>query len=494
MITAKKSPARSTEVRLYSEVYVPQTMPTALGAFDMTMLFVMIMFFINNPVSSIGAGAASILYWIIGALVFYIPCVVAATQLGTMFPHEGSTYNWTHKALGGFWSLFATVSFWVPGLLGMLGSASIAVSFLQGLNSHWLTAPWQQWLVLIIIFAFAAVLSLQRLQTVKYVINVTTLLTMGVVVLLGLAALWWLLSGHQAATSFNQASNWRIDASGFPFLGSVILAYLGADVSLNLGGELANRDIVKRHLGWGGTIVIIGYLVVTLALLVVLGPKHANDGPFAIITVVDQVFGRFMGDIAAICVIAFFPVFVTLMNIAFGRLLMATSIDRRFPIGLARLNRHRVPKNAIIFQTIVVMVAASIFYLLPYVIPLGDPATLSGTIFTVSLSSLTLVWAVSTAFMFIDLLVLYIRDRKGFLEKLIFPMPVLWLCIIVAPLSCVAAIVLTLSYSGIPSMDNDTWRAVVSGMTVICLIAAAIGSMFATSEAAWQDQVTEESS
>ena len=129
------------EEALPSEEYVRKAMPHRLGTFDMTMTFLMIMFFISNPIGTVGAGAAAFTYWIIGALAFFVPCIIATAQLGTAFPHEGSLYNWTHKALGGFWSFFVGGSFWVAGILGMVGSAGIAVTFLQGLNSNWLAEP-----------------------------------------------------------------------------------------------------------------------------------------------------------------------------------------------------------------------------------------------------------------------------------------------------------------------------------------------------------------
>lgn len=480
------------EKALPSEEYVRKAMPQTLGTFDMMMTFMMIMFFINNPVGTIGAGAVSFIYWILGAVVFFIPSVIAAAQLGKMFPHEGSTYNWTHKALGGFWSLFASVSFWVPGVLGMIAGAGIGVTFIQSLHAGWLTEPWQQGLVLIVMLLFSGVLSVQRYRTVQNVVNVATLLTYGVVVLLGLAAVVWLITGNHSVTNFAAPDAWTIKPDNYVLFGVVTLAYLGADVSLNMGGEVADRKAIPRHLLWGGVCVIVGYLIVTSALLVIQGPNAASLGPFSIIATINQVFGTFVGGIATVCALMFFPIFTTVLNSSFARLLMVTSIDRRLPMKLGKLNKQRVPANAVIFQTVVAIVLVAIFFMAPYVIPLGKPADLANEVFTVSLSALTLVWAISTAFLFINLLALYIRNRGWFHEHRIFPMPVLWACIIVAPIACVVAILVTLYYSPIPQqINNSLWGYIVGGLTAVCLVLAAIASMFATSEAAWQDQMYE---
>src|SRR5207245_787416 len=161
--------------------------PHRLGTFDMTMTFLMIMFFIGNAVGTIGAGSAAFTYWIIGALAFFLPCIIATAQLGTMFPHEGSLYNWTHKALGSFWSFFVGVSFWVAGVLGMVGSAGIAVTFLQGINGGSLAEPRQQGVLIVLILILSSILSLQRFRMVQKLVNMTMLLMLGVIVLLGLA-------------------------------------------------------------------------------------------------------------------------------------------------------------------------------------------------------------------------------------------------------------------------------------------------------------------
>ena len=225
---------------LLSEEYVPKAMPQTLGTFDMTMIFLMVMFLINNPVGTVGAGPAAFTYWIIGALAFFLPCIIATAQLGTMFSHDGSLYNWTQEAIGSFWSFFVGVSFWASGVLGMVGSAGLAVSFLQGLNSHWLAAPREQGVFIVFILILASVIPMQRFRLVQYLVNYTAILMLCVIALLGLAALLWLAAGHPAATSLTTtSSNLALQPRNYALFSTVILAFLGANVSMTMGGERA---------------------------------------------------------------------------------------------------------------------------------------------------------------------------------------------------------------------------------------------------------------
>src|SRR5579859_4536995 len=123
---------------LPSEEYVVKAMPPILRTFDLVAIYVLAILWISNTATAASAGAASYAYWIIGGLTFFIPCVIATTQLGVMFPHEGSIYNWTHKALGGYWSFLVGLCWWFPGPLVIVAAADTIVTYIQGLNPNWL--------------------------------------------------------------------------------------------------------------------------------------------------------------------------------------------------------------------------------------------------------------------------------------------------------------------------------------------------------------------
>src|SRR5258708_28460372 len=94
------------EKSLPSEEYATKVMPLVLGTLDLTTIFIVIIFTSPIVMSITPAGAAAFTYWILTTLVYFIPCVIVTAQLGIIYPHEGSLYNWTHKAFGGYWSFF----------------------------------------------------------------------------------------------------------------------------------------------------------------------------------------------------------------------------------------------------------------------------------------------------------------------------------------------------------------------------------------------------
>jgi glutamate:GABA antiporter len=481
---------------LASEEYVVKAMPPILGKFNMVAIYLMIIFYITNAATAAAGGAAAFTYLALGGLTFFIPCVIATAQLGVMFPNEGSLYNWTHKAFGGYWSFFVAFCAWFPGVLVMIVAGDAIVVYLQGLNSNWLIAPWQQGLVIVGIVVISGLIAVQRFRMVTNTVNMVAVLIFIAVFLLGLAGIAWLAGGHPMATSFSHFSDWNVNLGNISLFGLVTLAYLGIESPLNMGGEIAEaglagrgkRKIITGHLLWGTLLVFIGYFVATFADLVVEGPSNGAT-PYALASTVFTSLGQIPGFILIICLISFFVFSAVTYNLTYARLLLVGGIDGRLPVGVGKLNRSRVPANAIIFQTIVAMaITAIMFFVIPYVVQLGGPANLSTEVYNVTLAASTLVWAFSTLFLFVNLTKFYLRDPKTFNKQRIFPRPVLIISVVLGSLSCILAFIGTLFFSWIPSLiTNDKWWYIIGGLTVTCLVIAAIGSMFASSEAAWEE-------
>lgn len=480
---------------LPSESYVPQTMPPLLGTFDMVALFVMAVFWISNVTGIATGGAASLTYWLIGTVAFFVPCVLVVAQLGLLFPYEGSLYNWTYKALGRFWSFFVGLCAWLPGVLSLVSAADVIVNCLQTLNAAWLPLAWQQGLVIIGVTLFAGVLSLQRTRTVQHIINVTVLFIGLAVLLITCAAGVWLLSGHASATNFHDAAGWAISwnpqTGNLPLMGTVTLALLGATMPLNMGGEIVHHKSIVRHLLWGSLLALVGYLLSTVAMLVVEGQNAALNAPNPIVLlvgIVETVFGKGMGNLTMICLMLFFLIVAVFENVVSARLLMVASIDQRLPTHLARLNRHRVPANALVFQTVLAMLyTAVVFFVVPLFTFLGNTANLTTEVYTITAASLLLVWAFSFLFPFIDLVVLTLRFPQALHSHWLLPPALLLSGCVIGPLVCLATIGETLISSWIPTMiPTAQWWPLIGGVTLTCLACCAIGSMFATSEAHWE--------
>jgi amino acid transporter len=477
---------------LVSEEYVVKTMPPILGTFDMLSTYLLIVFFITNAPTAAAGGPSAFTYLLLGGITFFIPSVIATAQLGVMFPNEGSLYNWTHKAFGGFWSFFSAFCAWFPGILVMISAGDALVSFLQGLHSQWLADPREQGVVIIAVILLGGIMATLRLRTLQNIVNIVAMLTLFGALLVGLAGVVWLLHGHASATNFSHPADWNLNwnpsSGNINLFGLVTLAYLGAEGPLNMAGEIKGRKVIQRHLTWGTILVFVGYLLATFSLLVVQGAANASATPFSLVTTVNMALGSAVGDIVAICIMSFFVVTIAVYGVTYARLPMVAAIDRRLPVFMARLNKYRVPANAVWLQVVfAVVITLLIFFVIPSVIPLGTPVDLSTEVYNVMLASSTLVWAFSTLFLFVNLAIFYFRDPVAFNRRRIFPLPVLFIAVPLGSVSCILAIIDTLFYSWIGTLINNAqWLLTIGGVTIACIIVAVIGSMYASSQATWE--------
>ena len=479
-----------------SETYVVRSMPAVLGQRDMTIAFIMALFLFTNAVSGAAGGPVSLLYLFLGALVFFLPCVVAVTQLGVLLPNEGSLYNWTLRALNPFWGFFIGLCYWLTGVLASLTAGTAFVTTLQGLKNSWLNEPWQQGLVIIILIAVAGVIGLQRMRTTQNVVNGIFVLTLISVFLVGLAAVVWLATGHRSETNFADPTGWSINPGNYFLFAIITLNFIGASGPLNMAGEIRGRatprlsSIIRGHLLWGTPVVVLLYTVVTVSVLIVRGANilQAPILPFEGFTAINMALGSVFGDIAVICFLAYCLFAVIFYSYASARLLMVAAIDRQIPIRFARLNKNRVPGFSLIFQLIATaIVVVLIFILVPAVSNFGGTAAVTvSEIYNVVAAATTLIWTIATSFFFVNLVFLYRQNRAGFLSQRQFPMTVIWLSVLVGGAACLVTIIAILVYPWIPQISSNQWWIVVGGLAFALLVIAGLASMVASGEAGWE--------
>ena len=486
---------KGEEEALLSETYVVQTMPAVLGKRDMTITAIMALFLLTNAVSGAAGGPVSLFYLGLGAVVFFAPCVVAAIQLGVLLPNEGSLLNWTTRSINRFMGFFIGLCFWVTGVLAVITAGSAFVTTLQGLNTNWLTQPWQQGVVILVLIVLVALIGLQRMRTIQNFMNLAFLFTLAAVMLVGAAGVFWVLTRHPSATNFANTSGWAPTPDTFFLFAIITLNFIGASGPLNLAGEIRGRgtkeitNTIRQHLLIGAPVVVILYIVVTTSVLVVRG---SSVGPFDGFTAVQQAFGKIPADIAVIFYLAYLIAAMLFYTYASARLVMVAGIDKFIPARFSRLNKNRAPSVATIFQSIAVAIAVVIvFMVIPSLITIGGSATNTTTEFYVVVAaSCTLLWTIATVFFFVDLVFLYRRDPYTFRARRQFPLWVIWLSVVVGGAACLVTVIAILKYPWIPLIDNGHWWFLVGGPTLGLLILAIFVSMVASGEANFE-QITD---
>jgi amino acid transporter len=433
---------------LTSERVAGGVLPKVLNSFDMVAIFVAIVLFISNVPGFYGNGPVSLVYLLLGFVTFLVPGAIVTGQLGFLFPGEGSIYLWTHKAFGPFASFFAGFVAWWPGVLVQLATGTVVSQLLQYLGG-WTFAPWLQGLVILAVILVAGLVSSLRFRLTQNGVNLVFVLYGLAILVVGLAGVLWLASGHKAFTDFSHfdaspggwfqgLNNNPLDlgsaTSTWSLYGFVILALLGIEVPLNMGVEIVHRKAITRYLLWGSVVVMVAYLLDTWALLVAADPKQGGNLA-ALLIPINATMGSAVQWLAGLVFIGFFVFITVVYSFSFARLLFVSGLDRRLPPALGRVNRYRIPHVAIAVQSVLAAVVTIITFFVYPAIVRGDAGQLSSRVYLVFQAAITVIWCISMLFLFVDILYVIRKFSVEFAERRIAHPAVFWVCSIVGAIS-----------------------------------------------------------
>jgi glutamate:GABA antiporter len=471
---AQVEPAPQDE--LLSERVAGGILPKVLNSFDMVAIFVAIVLFITNAAVIQSAGPTAFGWWILGFLAFLIPGAIVTGQLGVMFPGEGSIYLWTNKAFGPFWGFFAGFCAWWPGVLVMVATGVVSITFL-GFVFPGSVGSWSiqvQGLLIIGFILLSAVLAVLRFRVTQNIVNVVFVLYGLGIGLMLLAGIVHLAGGHAAVTDPTDFGAWKpsadtgVNFSNWTFFGLVILALLGVEVPLNMGVEIRDVRAITRYLFWGSLAVMAAYLVATWAVMVTV---PAADGQSAQITAVAEVvrigLGGFWGDLVALILAGFFLFITVVYNYSFARLIFVSGLDRRLPRVMSHVNANKVPDVAVWVQTVIAAVFTLLaFVVLPSASSGGAAVDVQTRIYDVLQAAVTVIWCVSMVVLFIDVLIILRRFQSAFEARRLAHPGVFWLCSIVGALAALIGIIATLSGSWTPLISNDGGTVSIAGAEI----------------------------
>jgi amino acid transporter len=468
--------ARADQKAMISEKVAPVLVARTLGPFDLVVIFVAVVLFIPNSAGLQAAGPAQFVYWIFAFATFLITGAFVTAQLGRMFPEEGSLYVWTHKVLGPFWGFFAGFVAWWPGPLVMVTAGILVAGFIQQVGAFGdrsiLTENWQIGIVVLIVLWFSALMSILRMRLTQNYVNVQFFFYAGAIFVIGLAGLVWLLKGNPSATDFS--TGWdpfqgEELALGLPsnltFFTFTILALLGIETPLNMGVEVTGGEkAIRTYLLWGCAIVIVAYLWTTWGNMVVIEAGGANVVTGGAETVAIAI-GEWAGIVVALILAWVFLTATVVYNYAFARLLFVSGLEKRLPHQFGRVNRNKVPANAVLLQTVI----ATIITIFMFFGITGDDFNVP---FYALYGGLTIVWCISTALLFLDIFFAKRSASERFEQERRVPVGWLYACGIVGFLVNLFAIVFIFVGSWYPTgfetlAEWNWWMIGISGISVL---------------------------
>ncbi len=346
-----------------------------LSVFVLAMLNVSVMASLRNLplVAEYGLGAIS--YFVLVALFFLIPCALVSAELATGWPKEGGIYIWVREALGDRWGFLAIWIQWAhslpwyPVILSFVAS-TIAYVFNPTLanNSYFILS--------IILVSFWGMTLLNYLGIRTSSLFSTIGVIVGTIVpglfIIGLGASW-LIQGHPAQTELSWAAviPHPENINNLVFLAGMFLAFAGLEVTASLAANVVQpQKNYPRAILLAAVIVFTIFMLGSLSIAIVI-PKTQISLAAGLMEAFFAFFQKYsiewvLPPMAILLIIgAIAEVNAWIIGPVKG--LHATSVHGNLPPIFQKLNKHDTPTSLLLFQAIIVTLAALIFLQMPSV-------------------------------------------------------------------------------------------------------------------------------
>jgi len=289
--------------------------------------------------------------WVFAGLLSWCGAVTLA-ELGVLYPEAGGEYVYLEKAyhpLLGFlygWTLFACIQ--------TASIAAVSVVFMTYLGYFF---PFSDTAIKAGAIALTFGLSALNCISIRTSANTQNVTTVAKLVMVGIIAVVCLLFGKEGGSSVAQMLPESSSHSLFASFGMAMVAALWAYdgwISVTfVGGEVREpQKFLPRSLSYSVLLLIVIYVVLNFAFMKALPLDQMATTDRVAADAVENVIGTTGGAIVSLAVVI--SCFAAVNGFIFtgARVYYAMAVDGRFFPSFAKLNKNRIPVNAIVAQAV----------------------------------------------------------------------------------------------------------------------------------------------
>jgi amino acid transporter len=250
---------------------------------DLTLFYVVYSLSVRWTATAAATGPSVLVIWIGALFCFFIPLAATVMELSERHPEEGGLYIWTREAFGNFAGFIAAWTYWMsnlPFFAGILYFGAASVLFAFGPRAQSLaTSPLYYISFATIALTLITLLNIRGVEAANWLNNLGSLGSLlPLSAIMALAAIsWWKFGPATRITTASLVPHWSLGNA--VFWSTICFAFTGLEAGSAMGDEIQNP---RRTIPWailvGGSILTIGYIGGTAALLVAL-PPQAVAGP-----------------------------------------------------------------------------------------------------------------------------------------------------------------------------------------------------------------------
>jgi amino acid transporter len=401
---AATAPAPAPEAAIHE-------LPRTMGLRDLVLFNIVAVLSLRWFATAAAAGPSSISFWVLAALLFFVPQGLAVSHLSSRYPNEGGIYYWAKRQFGEGHGFLCGWCYWVNNILyypNLLMSTAVVGTYAFGRGGTGLESNWSYVLPATLGALWVAVgLNIVGLRTGRWLQNLGALGTYlpgFVIVALGVYAAMTRppATPMTPATLLPHLGDW----SSLNLWASIAFAFAGLELCAVLGDEVKDpRRNLPRSIYISAPLIAFLYIAGTVAVLWLVPSRDVN-----IVSGFLQALAAGAAD-AGVALAWLAPAAAALYVIGNiggvgawltgpARVAFVIGLDRYFPPAFGKLHpRWRTPYVAILTQAVL----ASLFLLVSV---LGHGTTVERA-YLVILDTMLLVYFVPYIYLFLC----YLADR-----------------------------------------------------------------------------------
>lgn len=376
-----------------------------LGVFSLTMINVCAIQSLRNLAIMAETGWASIFFYLLSALLFFIPAALVAAELAGAFPSAGGVYTWVKEAFGPRWGFAAIFLQWAENVIWYPTVLSFTAATIAYLIDPALADNYQFIIAMILLIFWGSTLFDAFGMRVAGLISTVgviggTLIPAAVIIFLGS---WWVISGLPIQLSYSPRALFPDlnDWSNLVFLTGVMLSFGGIEMAAVHAKDVQNpRRNYPKAIFLSTAIILLLSISGSLAIAAVVPKKSLS-----LVAGVMQAFEIFFTKAGLPFLIPVFAIMIALGSIAMvatwivgpSRGLLFAAEQGDLPAVFQKKNRWEMPTVILGIQGALVALLSFAFVLMPTV--------------SASFWALTALTAILYLFMYILLFLAAIRLR-----------------------------------------------------------------------------------
>ncbi len=343
-----------------------------LGFFALAMINVAAITSLRNISIIVEYGFACVFYYLLAALLFFIPTALICAELATGWPKSGGVYRWVSDAFGeatGFvaiWFAWMLSVAWFPTVLVFTASALAYIVQPELINHSGYMIG-----VTLSIFWAATLINFAGMKTSSWISSMGVILGTLIpgVFIIALGMIWWGLGKDlQISMTFETAIP-KLELNSMVFFAGVILSLAGMEMSAFHAREARHpKKTYPISIFISAVIILVIYILGSLSIAFVVPAQNVSlfAGLMQAFTEFFNAFNlKWMMPILAFLAFVGSLAGINTWIIGPAKGILASAQHGFLPPWMQTVNKHGAPVGTLLVQAVLVSALSLVFYFMP---------------------------------------------------------------------------------------------------------------------------------